>query len=198
MSAAIAGYFLILSLILAIGAQNAFVLRQGLRQSHVFAVCLFCSVVDAVLITFGVLGFAALADSAPWFETLMRYGGALFLIVYGGLNARSAWRGGSALNIEGEAQESLSKVMAATAAVTLLNPHMYLDTVVLVGSVSAQYDQKTAFATGAALASFSFFFALGYGARFLRPLFQNPKAWQILDAGIALIMWTIAAALLLH
>lgn len=198
MSAFFPGFFLGFSLILAIGAQNAFVLRQGLRQSHVFAVCLFCAVSDALLITAGVAGFGALAEAVPWLETAMRLGGAAFLIWYGALNARSAWRGGAALDASGQAEQSLAKIIATLAALTWLNPHVYLDTMVLIGSISAQYDNRLAFGIGAVVSSFTFFFSLGYGARFLRPLFQNPRAWQVLDAIIALVMWAIAAKLLIH
>lgn len=195
MSAVIAGFLLSLSLILAIGAQNAFVLRQGLLRQHVFAVCLFCGLSDALLIAGGVAGFGALAEAVPWFETVMRFGGAAFLLWYGWLNARSAWRGGAAIDTSGAAETKLSGIIATVAALTWLNPHVYLDTVVLIGSISAQYDNRLAFGAGAVSASFVFFFSLGYGARLLSPLFRNPRAWQVLDAIIALTMWAIAAGL---
>lgn len=191
-----AGFFLGLSLILAIGAQNAFVLRQGLRAEHVFAVCLTCALSDAVLIAAGVAGFAALAETLPWFATVMRYGGAAFLIWYGWRNARAAWRGGAALETEAAAASAPVRVLATALALTWLNPHVYLDTVVLLGAISAQYPQRIAFAGGAMSASFLFFFSLGYGARLLRPVFARPRAWQVLDALVALTMWTIAARLL--
>lgn len=197
MPASVAGYLLSLSLIVAIGAQNAFVLRQGLRREHVFAVCFFCGLSDAILIAAGVAGFGSLASAVPWFETAMRYGGAAFLIWYGWRNARSAWRGGASLDTAGEVVTSLSAILATLAMLTWLNPHVYLDTVVLIGSISAQYDNRLAFGTGAVLASFSFFFALGYGARLLAPVFRTARAWQVLDALIALTMWSIAAGLLL-
>ncbi|THH36248.1 amino acid transporter [Aliishimia ponticola] len=197
MPAFLSGFFLSLSLILAIGAQNAFVLRQGLMRQHVFAVCLFCAVSDALLITAGVAGFGALATAVPWFETAMRYGGAAFLIWYGWKNAYSAWQGGAALQTEGPAQTRLSVILATLAALTWLNPHVYLDTVVLIGSISAQYPDRLSFGIGAVLASFTFFFSLGYGARLLSPVFRLPRAWQVLDALIALTMWAIAAGLLL-
>ncbi len=192
-----AGFALSFSLILAIGAQNAFVLRQGLRREYVFAVCLFCAVSDAVLISFGVAGFGALAERYPWIESAMRYGGAAFLIWYGALNARSAWRGGAAMALDGTASRGLGKTLATLAAITWLNPHVYLDTVALVGSISAQYEDTLLFGIGAAMASGVFFFSLGYGARLLAPLFRAPRAWQILDALIAIVMWAIAAGLLL-
>jgi L-lysine exporter family protein LysE/ArgO len=193
----VSGYALSLTLILAIGAQNAFVLRQGLRQEHVFWVCLVCGLSDALLIIAGILGIGALSEAMPWFETLMRYAGAAFLIWYGAQNALSAWRGGSTLKAEGAAGQSLRRALLTVLALTWLNPHVYLDTVILIGSISAQYPDRLSFGIGATLASFSFFFALGYGARLLSPVFARPRSWQILDAGIALTMWAIAAKLLL-
>jgi L-lysine exporter family protein LysE/ArgO len=196
MQVLLAGFGLGLSLIMAIGAQNAFVLRQGLRRSHVFAVCLTCALSDALLIAAGVAGFGRLAQAAPWIEPVMRWGGALFLIAYGARALRSAWRGGAVLTVEGGAVEALGPVLATCLALTWLNPHVYLDTVVLLGSVAAQYDDRLAFAIGAMAASFVFFFALGYGARRLAPLFARPQAWRLLDLGVGLLMWMIAAALI--
>lgn len=190
------GFALSLTLILAIGAQNAFVLRQGLRREHVFWVCLTCGLSDALLIAAGVAGFGALAERLPWFETAMRYGGAAFLIWYGWRNALSAWRGGASLETEGTATPSLSRAIGTLLALTWLNPHVYLDTLVLIGSISAQYPDRMAFGAGAVSASFVFFFSLGYGARLLSPFFARPRSWQILDGLIALTMWAIAAKLL--
>ncbi|WP_299406427.1 LysE/ArgO family amino acid transporter [uncultured Roseobacter sp.] len=190
------GYFLSLSLIVAIGAQNAFVLRQGLRREHVFWVCLTCGVSDAILIAAGVAGFGTLAERVPWFETAMRYGGALFLLWYGWRNARSAWAGGHALLADAGARKPLLPTLLTLLALTWLNPHVYLDTVVLIGSISAQYDNRLVFGAGAVLASISFFFALGYGARVLAPLFARPSSWRVLDGLIACTMWAIAAGLL--
>jgi len=133
----------------------------------------------------------------PWFETLMRYGGAAFLIWYGFQNARSAWQGGHALAADGAAQTSLRRTILTLLALTWLNPHVYLDTVVLLGSIAAQYDSRLAFGAGAVTASFVFFFSLGYGARLLGPFFSKPRSWQILDGVIALTMWAIALKLLL-
>ena len=191
------GYALSLTLILAIGAQNAFVLRQGLRREHVFWVCLTCGVSDALLIMAGVVGFGALAQAVPWFEPLMRYGGAAFLIWYGAQNALSAWRGGAVLDTSGAASQSLARTILTLSAITWFNPHVYLDTVVLIGSISSQYPDRLAFGTGAVLASLTFFFALGYGARLFSPLFARPASWQILDGFIAVTMWAIATKLLL-
>ena len=196
MSSFIPGFLLSLSLILAIGAQNAFVLRQGLRREHVFWVCLTCAIADAVLIAAGVAGFGALAAAVPWFETAMRFGGAAFLMVYGTRAAMSAWQGGDVLEAAGENAQTLKRTILTLLAITFLNPHVYLDTLVLVGSVSAQYDNLTAFAAGAILASVIFFFVLGYGARLLQPVFAKSVSWRILDALIAVTMWAIGIALL--
>ncbi|MDW3222692.1 MAG: LysE/ArgO family amino acid transporter [Paracoccaceae bacterium] len=190
------GFLLSLSLIVAIGAQNAFVLRQGLRREHVFWVCLTCGMSDAILIASGVAGFGALAERLPWFEMAMRYGGAAFLLWYGWRNARSAWRGGHALQTDGAAVKPLLSTLLTLLAITWLNPHVYLDTVVLLGSISAQYEDRFLFGTGAVLASISFFFALGYGARILAPLFARAASWRVLDGLIALTMCAIAAGLL--
>ena len=192
------GFLLSLSLIVAIGAQNAFVLRQGLRREHVFWVCRTCGMSDAVLIASGVAGFGALAQAVPWFETVMRYGGAAFLLVYGAQNALSAWRGGEVLQADGHAPASLRRTLLTLLALTFLNPHVYLDTLVLLGSISAQYEDRMAFGLGAVLASLVFFFALGYGARLLQPVFAKPLSWRILDGLIALTMWMIAATLVLN
>jgi L-lysine exporter family protein LysE/ArgO len=190
------GFALSFTLILAIGAQNAFVLRQGLRQTHIFWVCLTCGVLDAILIVAGITGFGALAQAVPWFESAMRYGGAAFLIWYGWFNAVAAWRGGTVLEAAGDAQQSLKSTLLTVIALSLLNPHFYLDTVVLIGSISAQYEDRETVGFGAVTASVTFFFALGYGARLLRPIFANPRSWQVLDALIALTMWAIAVKLI--
>ena len=197
-AAALAGFSLGLSLILAIGAQNAFVLRQGLRREHVLVTVAVCALSDAVLIAAGVAGFGALAQAVPWFETVMRFGGAAFLLWYGALKFYAAWRGGEMLDTGGAARHSLRGVVMSVLALTWLNPHVYLDTVVLVGSVSAQYDDRLAFGAGAVLASFVFFFSLGFGARLLSPLFSRPRAWRVLDLIIGLIMWTIAVSLIVE
>ncbi len=195
MQAVLAGFGLGFSLILAIGAQNAFVLRQGLRRAHVLPVVLTCAISDAVLIAAGVAGFGALAKAVPWLETVMRYGGAAFLIWYGARALLAAWRGGAALEA-GAGAGSLRAALLTCLALTWLNPHVYLDTVVLLGSISAQYDDRLGFALGAMTASFVFFFSLGYGARALAPLFARPAAWRWLDVLVGLVMWAIAVKLL--
>lgn len=194
--AALAGFALGSTLIMAIGAQNAFVLRQGLRRAHVLAVVLVCAVSDALLIAAGVAGFGALAATLPGLEWAMRLFGAVFLIWYGARTLREAWRGGVAL-VAGEGAQSLRAALLTCLALTWLNPHVYLDTVVLLGAVSAQYAAKGAFALGAMAASVTFFFGLGYGARALAPLFARPGAWRVLDLGVGLTMWAIAAKLIL-
>ncbi|WP_170769141.1 LysE/ArgO family amino acid transporter [Ruegeria lacuscaerulensis] len=188
----IAGFALGFSLILAIGAQNAFVLRQGLRREHVFPLCLTCAVSDAILIAAGVAGFGTLAQAVPWFETAMRYGGAIFLTWYGLRSLRSAWNGGAVMEVQGGQRASLQSVLLTVLAFTWLNPHVYLDTVVLIGSISAQYEDRLAFAVGAMTASFVFFFSLGYGAGVLSPIFARPRAWQVLDTIIGVVMLSIA------
>ena len=196
MQAVFAGFGLGLSLIVAIGAQNAFVLRQGIRRAHVFAVCLTCAVSDAALIAAGVAGFGSLAQALPWLEPAMRWGGALFLLAYGLRAFLSAWRGGAGMAVAGQGAGSRGAALATCLALTWLNPHVYLDTVVLLGAVSAQYDDRLGFALGAMTASFVFFFSLGYGARWLAPVFAGPRAWRVLDAGVGLVMWAIACALI--
>ena len=195
MQAAIDGYLLGFSLILAIGAQNAFVLRQGLRREHVLPVVLVCATSDAALVTAGVLGFGALAQAVPGIAQVMLFGGVAFLLWYGARNLLAAWRGGEVLEA-GEAAGSLRRALLTCLALTWLNPHVYLDTVVLLGSVSAQYDDTLGFGAGAVTASFSFFFMLGYGARLLAPFFRRPSSWRVLDLIVGLTMWGIAAKLL--
>jgi L-lysine exporter family protein LysE/ArgO len=193
----VAGFLLGLSLILPIGAQNAFVLRIGLRGEHVLAVCLTCALSDAVLILAGISGFAQLSARVPWAETLLLYGGAAFLLAYGARSFMAAF-GSASLRPSEAAPESLRRVVLTCLALTWLNPHVYLDTVVLIGSISTQFDEgKGWFATGAMLASFTFFFSLGFGARLLKPLFARPVTWRVLDIAIGLIMWATATRLLL-
>lgn len=191
------GMMMGLGLIVAIGAQNAFVLRQGLRGQHVFAVCLVCALSDAMLISLGVTSFRQIAAWLPWLDPAMRYGGAAFLIWYGVKSLHRALRSSDALVVETSAGAPLSKTLLACLAMTWLNPHVYLDTVVLLGTVSTQYPgRQAAFALGAATASFLFFFSLGYGAARLRPLFARPAAWRLLEGGVAAVMWTVAFQLL--
>ncbi len=192
------GLSLGLSFIIAIGAQNAFVLRQGLRGEHVFAICLTCALSDALLITVGVTSFREIARLLPWVEPVLRYGGAAFLIWYGARSLRSALNADSALAVTAAPPAPLRRVLLTCLALTWLNPHVYLDTVVVLGSFSTRFPgQEATFAAGALTGSFFFFFALGYGARWLRPLFARPGAWRVLEGIIALVMWTLALGLLL-
>ena len=196
LEAALQGYLVAVSLILAIGAQNAYVLRQGLRREHVGAVVLACALSDAILIGLGVSGFGIVSAKLPWIGEAMRWGGVIFLIVYGALRFKAAMAGGEALKPgEGEVA-SLSKVLTTCLVLTWANPHVYLDTVVLIGSISAQYPgHRLAFGVAAALGSLSFFNALGYGARLLAPVFANPRAWVVLEIIVGCTMWAIAAGL---
>ncbi len=186
-----------LSLIVAIGAQNAFVLRQGLRNEHVFAVCLACALSDAALIVLGVTSFRQIAALLPWLDPVMRYAGAAFLIWYGARSLYSALRS-SAVLAAGEAKSaSFRQTLAMCLALTWLNPHVYLDTVVLLGTISTRFPgNEASFAAGAMTGSFLFFFSLGFGARWLRPIFAKPASWRILETLIAFTMWMIVTKLL--
>jgi L-lysine exporter family protein LysE/ArgO len=196
LEAAFHGYLVALSLILAIGAQNAFVLRQGLRREHVGWIVGVCAVSDALLIGAGVAGFGSLSAAVPWFGEAMRWLGVVFLVVYGALRFRAALRGGEALRPSEAGTASLRSVLATCLVLTWANPHVYLDTVVLIGSISAQYaPHQLAFGMAAAFGSLSFFTALGFGARALAPVFARPVAWVWLEVGVGLTMWTIAAGL---
>lgn len=198
MQAAVAGYLVALSLIAAIGAQNAFVLRQGLRREHVLPVVLICAGSDAVLIALGVGGFGAIAAALPWFATAMRWLGVAFLAVYGALRFKAALKGGEALMPAPGASQPLGRVLAMCVMFTWANPHVYLDTVVLLGSISAQYaPHQLAFGMAAATGSFSFFGALGFGARILAPVFARPRAWVVLEIAVGCVMWAIALKLAL-
>ena len=186
-----------LSLILAIGAQNAFVLRQGLLRVHVLPLVLFCAASDAALIAAGVAGFGALAEAHPTFPDAMALAGAAFLLVYGAMRLRAAWTGTSAL-APGQAAQGLGRTLAIAAAFTWANTHVSIDTLGLIGAVSTRFEgpARLAFGLGAAAASFVFFFALGYGARLLAPLLTSAASWRLLDTAIGLTMWAIAAGLL--
>jgi|SRR5210317_1026784 L-lysine exporter family protein LysE/ArgO len=199
MESILTGFLLSLSLILAIGAQNAFVLKQGLKKHHIFWVCLVCALSDAVLIFLGIVGFGAATKVLPALESIARYGGALFLLAYGVKSFMSAFRTSHALEPAGDIPETLSRTVLTCLAFTWLNPHVYLDTLVLIGSIATQYEgvSRLQFGAGAIAASVLFFFSLGYGARFLTPLFQRPAAWKILDFAIGLVMFAIATSLVL-
>jgi L-lysine exporter family protein LysE/ArgO len=190
------GFSLGFSLILAIGAQNAFVLKQGLKGEHVFLVCLICALSDALLILFGVSGFHLLVASFPSLVAIARFGGAAFLFIYGLSGFYNALRVQQGLLPRKNKSSSAWQAALTCLAFTWLNPHVYLDTVVLLGSVSTQFNEQiTWFAGGAITASFVFFFTLGYGARLLRPVFAQARAWRVLDFLIGCVMWAIAARL---
>ncbi|VTU28344.1 Arginine exporter protein ArgO [Variovorax sp. PBL-H6] len=192
------GFALSLGLIVAIGAQNAFVLRQGLRREHVLPVVLFCALADALLVALGVVGMGRVLHRLPALAPVLTAGGAFFLFAYAGLAWRRALNPG-ALRAAGAhgAASPLSRVMAQTAAFTLLNPHVYVDTVLLVGAVGAQQAGagKAAFVAGSALASAGWFAALGTGARLLAPMFARPAAWRWLDAVMGSVMLLLGALL---
>lgn len=196
LNTAFQGWLVAVSLILAIGAQNAFVLRQGIRREHVVWVVAVCGLSDALLIAAGVAGFGAASKALPWLGDAMRWGGVAFLIVYGALRFRAAMQGGEALAPDQGQSVPLGKVLATCLILTWANPHVYLDTVALIGSISAQYaPHQLQFGIGAALGSFSFFAALGFGARLLAPIFADPKAWVVLEILVGCTMWAIAAGL---
>ncbi|TYB81484.1 LysE/ArgO family amino acid transporter [Maritimibacter fusiformis] len=197
-AAAATGFFTGFSLILAIGAQNAFVLRQGLIGQHVFWLALFCAGSDAALIAAGVAGFGALTAALPALPLVMSLGGAAFLVVYGVSRLIAAWRGGHRLEAAGGGR-ALWPTLGIAAAFTWLNPHVYLDTLGLIGAVSTGFADpgpKLAFGGGAVGASFVFFFGLAYGARLLAPVMRSPRAWRGLDALIGVTMLAIAAKLI--
>jgi L-lysine exporter family protein LysE/ArgO len=199
----LAGLVLGLSLIVAIGAQNVFVLRQGIRREHVALVVTICAVSDALLIAAGVSGVGLAAATFPWLLTAARWAGAAFLVTYGALAARRAFtedhgldaaQAGSEFRREGTA----ARVALTCVALTWLNPHVYLDTVFLVGSVAAAHGEaRWLFAAGAATGSVVWFAALGYGARYLGRWLSGPRAWRFLDAVIAVVMIAIAASLIM-
>ncbi|GGD13653.1 LysE/ArgO family amino acid transporter [Aureimonas glaciei] len=198
LEAGLRGFALGLSLIVAIGAQNAFILERGLVRSHVFVLCLVCALADALLIAAGVAGLGTLIAARPGLIFAVTIGGALFLAAYAAIALRRALRP-DAMVVRGGRAMSLKTALATVLALTFLNPHVYLDTVVLLGSLSARYPEeilRVAYGSGAMAASFLWFFALGYGARLLAPLFARPSAWRILDAVIAAVMALLALSLL--
>ncbi|MBY3598712.1 LysE/ArgO family amino acid transporter [Rhizobium bangladeshense] len=191
------GLMMGLSLIVAIGAQNAFILRQGLRNEHVFAVCLACALSDAALIVLGVTSLQRIAGLLPWLDPVMRYGGATFLAWYGAKSLYSALRSSAALTAAEAETASFSRTFVTCLALTWLNPHVYLDTVVLLGTISTRYPgEQASFALGAVTGSFLFFFSLGYGATWLRPIFSKPSSWRMLETLVAATMWIIAFKLI--
>ncbi len=194
---AIAGFLLGASLIIAIGAQNAFILRQGLLRSHVFVLCLICALSDALLIAAGVAGLGTVIARSPVLIAAVTLGGAIFLAVYAALALRRVFDP-HGLSAAKTGETRLGAAISICLAFTFLNPHVYLDTVLLVGGLSAQYEgaARAAFAAGAMVASFAWFYALGYGARLLRPFFERPAAWRAVNSIIALVMAGLSISLL--
>lgn len=195
----IKGFLVCGGLIIAIGAQNAFVLKQGLLKRHILAVILTCFACDFILITMGVMGLGSLISESQVASQALAIVGALFLLVYGARAFRSAYSGNSTLNLtqDNEQQSSALKAVLATLAVTLLNPHVYLDCFAIIGGIAGTLnsEQKWGFLAGALCTSLLWFFSLGYGARLLIPLFKRPITWRILDVGIGIVMWLIAFSL---
>lgn len=197
-TAATTGFFTGFALILAIGAQNAFVLKQGILRAHVFWVALTCALSDAILISAGVAGFGAVIEAFPSLPRIMSLAGAAFLIFYGAAKFLAAYRGGDTQDISGKTTALLPTILTCLA-LTWLNPHVYLDTLGLIGAISTQFPAsatKLAFGAGAVLSSFVFFFGLAYGARFLAPHMQTARTWQILDVLIGMLMWFLAYGLI--
>lgn len=196
-SSFLSGFVLSLGLIVAIGAQNAFVLRQGLRREHVGVLVLFCALTDLTLMAVGVAGLGAVLARLPGLVTVLSLGGALFLTLYGLAALRRALHSEQLLTDGAGAGLSLAGALARVAGFTFLNPHVYLDTVLLVGSVGAAQPPgaQAPFVAGAGLASAVWFAALGYGARLLVPLFARPIAWRVLDLAVGAIMLVLAAGL---
>ncbi|WP_457964104.1 LysE/ArgO family amino acid transporter [Arthrobacter sp. D1-29] len=186
-----------LALIVAIGSQNAFVLRQGIRGEHVAAVVLVCSVSDALLIAAGIAGIGALVEASPVVVEVARYAGAAFLAAYGALAAKRAIRPGALTASGRQSALSAGAAISTVLALTWLNPHVYLDTVLLLGSVANQQTQDLRwwFGAGAITASIAWFSALGFGARSLRPFFARPSSWRVLDGLIALVMLSLGVRL---
>ena len=189
------GFFLGLSLIVAIGAQNTFVLRQGILGQHVFYVALFCALSDALLIIIGVAGISFFLNNFISQNSNILFGlSAIWLAGYGIIRLKSAFKSNKTIEIEASTLKGLSPTISIVAVLTFLNPHVYLDTMILIGSISQQFSgyHKITFALGACLASIVFFFSLAYGARLLSPIMQRAFSWKILDSLVAIIMFLIA------
>ncbi|WP_410209160.1 LysE/ArgO family amino acid transporter [Aquirhabdus sp.] len=196
MNALLSGFGLTLSIIFAIGAQNSFILRQGLKKEHVFWICLVCSLSDLLLIVMGVLGFSVVIQKVPSLMVIIKYLGALFLFAYGLKSFWAAFKSSAMILDDEKFKTTLGRNITIALALTWLNPHVYLDTVFLIGSISTQFmGQKLEFTVGAVAASFVFFFSLGYGASLLRPIFSKPISWKILDMVIGAFMWVLAVLL---
>ncbi|MEY4714551.1 MAG: hypothetical protein RIQ37_881 [Actinomycetota bacterium] len=195
MIALIPGFFTGLSLIVAIGAQNAFVIRQGLAKSYVFLVVAICAVIDALLIALGIAGLGALITATPWLLEFIRWFGVAYLTWFGLKSFRRAFSK-QQMDLSGSTSDTAKKVAASVLGFTLLNPHVYLDTVILVGSIGNQFgDQRWWFGAGAMAASFLWFFGLGYGAKAASRFMTKPVFWRVLDTAIGVVMFSIAILL---
>ncbi len=195
MIALIPGFFTGLSLIVAIGAQNAFVIRQGLAKSYVFLVVIICAVIDALLIALGIAGLGALITATPWLLEFIRWFGVAYLTWFGLKSFRRAFSK-QQMDLSGSTSDTAKKVAASVLGFTLLNPHVYLDTVILVGSIGNQFgDQRWWFGLGAMAASFVWFFGLGYGAKAASRFMTKPVFWRVLDTAIGVVMFSIAILL---
>ncbi len=199
-TAALKGFLLGASLIIAIGVQNAFILRQGIKNQYIFVCCLTASLIDVMLITLGVSGFGAVIDRAPGFILFIKWFGALFLFSYGIRSFRRALHAESLSQEKaaGKKATTVMEVIGVLLGLSLLNPHVYLDTVILLGGIGGSYlgMERLSWSLGAIAASFLWFFGLGYGARLLAPVFARPRAWQVLDILIGLTMFGIGFSLI--
>ena len=194
----VSGFFLSFSLILAIGPQNAFVLRQGLLRQHVFPIAVFCTISDIILILLGIFGFGSIISSFEDFSQYMFIIGGIWLSGYGILRLKGAYMADSFLEASNEEVSDLKLVLMNCAVLTWLNPHVYIDTLILIGTVSIRFEDTVQFGFGACLASILFFFSLAFGARVLSPLMSSKKAWQILDVIIAIVMISLAYSMFLE
>lgn len=197
LSSMISGFITGAGLIIAIGAQNAFVLKQGILKNHIGIVVFTSAIADIILIMCGVAGIGALVKELPILMNIFRFGGAAFLGYYGFLAAQRAWQGTGSLSITESSMMTKSQVFLSCLAFTLLNPHVYLDTMVLIGTISTRYEgvSQLTFGLGACIASLVWFTSLGYGARLLRPIFTKPNAWRVLDGMIAIFMFVLCLLL---
>lgn len=193
----LAGFLACLALIVAIGAQNSFVLQQGIRREHLLPIALLCAASDALLIGAGIAGLGALIEANPVLLAATRYGGAAFLVGYGGRAVLRVWHG-EQLDLAASVPVPLGTALGTCLVFTFLNPHVYLDTVILLGGLANRHGDtgRWLFGAGSAAASLAWFLVLAYGARLLAPVFSRPGAWRVLDAFVALIMFAMAYGLL--
>lgn len=194
------GFVVCFGLIVSIGAQNAYLLKQGILKQHVFWTATLCFVCDVALMTLGVLGLGSVIAHSLWLSLILALCGALFLFSYGSRAFLAAYRASGFLEAQGNSQTSLKKAVMITLAITLLNPHVYIDTVVIIGSIGSTltFEEKILFLIGALSCSFIWFYGLGYGAALLRRYFEKRRTWQILDSLTGMIMYLIAGSLIIY